>query len=363
MEFVNQLPAAALAFRQFDQNGKLDCVVSVKATFRHVQDRFLELADEQEPFQWTDQYLGDPHRSPLVRLTDLTPDKPGTDVTYLGDTHAPGGRASKSWTAALQIGPISKSLAIFGKREWEPKVSISKKTILGKPKSATTLSWELSNSELARNVSMSWHLAFGGGVNGKPGSACGETDDVVLINPLGCGCISNFDAESAHPVPAPQIVVIEDEILNWRKKPVAGGFGPIPPWWPQRNRFAGTYDDNWLDTRHPLLPLDFDRRFWNCAPEDQVAIPYLKAGTQYRLINLHPQLPEARGFLPNVHLGVHCLTEDRDEWHLANLDGVHFDWRTDDRVLLTWRARFPLPEAEMAKITLDSVAIATEEAA
>ena len=325
MEFVNQLPAAALAFRQFDRNGELDCVVSAKATFRHVQDRFLELADEQEPFQWTDQYEDDPHRSSLVRSTDLTPDKPGTDVTFLGNSYAPDARPSKSWIASLQIGPITKSLVAFGKREWRPKVNKSKKTILGIPKAAETLSWELSNAEPARAVPMSWQLAFGGGLNGKPGSECSEEDEISPVNPLGLGCVPNSDLKSARAVPAPQIVMLEDEALDWKKNITPGGFGPIPPWWPQRNRFAGTYDEKWLDTRHPLLPLDFDRRFWNCAPEDQVAIPYLQAGTQYRLMNLHPQLPEARGFLPDAQLGVRCQTGDRDEWHLANLDGVHFD--------------------------------------
>jgi hypothetical protein len=53
----------------------------------------------------------------------------------------------------------------------------------------------------------------------------------------------------------------------------------------------------------------------------------------------------------------------RDEWIVANLDGVHFDWREDDRVLLTWRARFPLPEAGETRLTLNRVVFAEENRA
>lgn len=32
---------------------------------------------------------------------------------------------------------------------------------------------------------------------------------------------------------------------------------------------TGTYDDKWLEERHPYYPKDFDDAHWNCAPEDQ----------------------------------------------------------------------------------------------
>jgi hypothetical protein len=83
-------------------------------------------------------------------------------------------------------------------------------------------------------------------------------------------------------------------------------------------------------------------------------------GESHELTNLHPHFPIARGFLPDVTLGVHVGREDRDEWHVAKLDGVHFDWRSDERVLLTWRARFPLPEAGETRLTLNSVVFSEE---
>ncbi|WP_084616350.1 DUF2169 domain-containing protein [Xenorhabdus szentirmaii] len=47
------------------------------------------------------------------------------------------------------------------------------------------------------------------------------------------------------------------------------GFGIIGrPWLPRRTK-AGTYDETWLEERHPYLPDDFDFGYWNNAPEDQ----------------------------------------------------------------------------------------------
>jgi hypothetical protein len=103
--------------------------------------------------------------------------------------------------------------------------------------------------------------------------------------------------------------------------------------------------------------------FWQCAHPDLIARPWLSGNETYRLTNLHPEYPQVLGLLPGVTLGVHCEREDRDEWIVANLDGVHFDWRADDRVLLTWRARFPLPEAGETRLTLNRVVFAAEDQA
>lgn len=68
----------------------------------------------------------------------------------------------------------------------------------------------------------------------------------------------------------------------------AAGFGPVPAERPPRASLAGTYDTSWRKERLPLLPLDFDERFHQCAPEDQQASPHLRGGERVRLTNLTP---------------------------------------------------------------------------
>jgi hypothetical protein len=50
-------------------------------------------------------------------------------------------------------------------------------------------------------------------------------------------------------------------------------------------RFGGTYDQRWLDEEFPLLPADFDPRFYNAAPEDQQLAAY-RPGETVRLRGL-----------------------------------------------------------------------------
>jgi hypothetical protein len=355
VELINRLPFPAMAFRQFDAAGNLDCVVAVRGTFTHHQNGPLDLAPEQEGFQWEDAYDSDPHTGIMLRQTDLTPEKPGTDVTFLGNAYAPEGKPAGSWQVSLRAGPLQKTLQVHGERFWKPVVRDGWAGFSAREPKRVLKDWRLSDAALVDNVPMTWARAHGGAV---PGTGDPEADvpmDVEADNPLGCGIVNlQMDAGSA-PVPAPQIMADGEEHLDWRKPPQPQGFGPISPWWRFRQKHAGTYDDQWLNERHPLLPADFDTRFWQCAHPDLIAMPHLIGNETYQLENLHKSLPRAMGQLPGLTFGVHCMREGTGDWHVLTLDGVHFDWRSDDRVLLTWRVRFPLPEAADAKLTLTRV--------
>lgn len=355
MELVNRLPIPAFAFRQYDRNGNYDCVVAARGTFLHVQDDVLRLSPDQEDFQWEDAYAGDPHQSLLLRQTDLTPEKPGTDVTFLGDAHAPGSRPLKSWLCSIRIGALSKTLRVHGPRMWKPVTRDRWGGFSSKEPKRVLEDWQLTDADVTDRVALGWHNAFGGRIPGSENAEAGTPADVERFNPLGCGIVNLGMQADVGPQLAPCITGANEMTLDWRDRIAPQGFGPIPPWWRQRQQYTGSYDDAWLEKRHPLLPEDFDPRFWQCADPDLIALPWLQGDESYELEHLHREFPQARGRLPGVTLGVHCLREDRDEWHMLNLDGVHFDWREDDRVLITWRARFPLQEAGETTLTLSRV--------
>lgn len=360
MELINRLPFPAMAFRQFDANGDLDCVVSVRGTFEHVQNGRLRLCRGQEDFQWEDAYDGDPHAGPLLRQTDLTPEKAGTDITFLGNAYAPGSTPAPSWQIGLQVGQLSKRLEVHGARFWRPVVKEKWAGFSAKEAKRVLTDWQLTEAEPASSVPICWSKAYGGQIPGT-GDPENETPaDVEARNPLGCGIV-NLDMPWDHtPVAAPQIT-LPGEKLNWREPTVPQGMGLVSPWWRSRQQYAGTYDDTWLNDRHPLLPKDFDARFWQCAHPDLIATPWLEGNEEYLLENLHPELSFAKGALPDVKLGVHCRREDCGEWHLLDLDGVFFDWRGDSRVVLTWRTRFPLHDAGETVLTLSRVVLRSDK--
>jgi hypothetical protein len=70
---------------------------------------------------------------------------------------------------------------------------------------------------------------------------------------------------------APAIERPEHLVRGFRDTPEPVGFGVVGGGWPQRARWAGTYDEAWSRDRMPGLPADFDRRFFQCAPADQVS--------------------------------------------------------------------------------------------
>lgn len=356
MELINRLPFPAMAFRQFDKDGKLDCVVAVRGTFHHNQGQPLEIMREQEEFQWEDAYDGDPHRGVMLRQTDLTPEKPGTDVTFLGSAHAPGGQPSASWPVSFRVGHLEKRLRVHGERFWTPVVRDVWAGFSAKEPKGVLKDWKLSEAAPADVVPMTWSKAYGGEVPGTGDPDAHVPADVEAHNPLGCGIV-NLDMEPGSArVPAPQITADNDEQPDWRNSTQQPqGFGPIPPWWRFRQKHSGTYDEHWLNERHPLLPADFDPRFWQCAHPDLIATPHLLGDEDYQLENLHASLPQATGQLPSLTLGVHCMRNDRDDWYVLKLDGVHFDWRSDERVMLTWRVHFHLPEADGTRLTLTRV--------
>ncbi|MBB2753973.1 UNVERIFIED_ORG: hypothetical protein GGI57_004705 [Rhizobium aethiopicum] len=359
MELINRLPFPAMAFRQFDANGDLDCVVSVRGTFVHRQGEALAIAAKQEDFQWEDAYDGDPHAGPLLRQTDLTPEKAGTDITFLGNAYAPNGAPARSWQVGLRVGELSKKLEVHGPRFWRPVIKEKWAGFSAREAKRVLADWQLSEAEPVSQVPMCWSKAYGGQI---PATGDPETEtpaDVEARNPLGCGIV-NLDMPSDHaPVAAPQITS-PGETLNWREPAEPQGLGLVSPWWRSRQQHAGTYDDVWLNERHPLLPRDFDARFWQCAHPDLIAVPRLAGDEDYQLDDLHPRFARAAGRLPGMTLGVRCVGHDRDEWHVLSLDGVHFDWRDDERVMLTWRARFSLAEALGTELTLTRVRLNVE---
>ncbi len=56
-----------------------------------------------------------------------------------------------------------------------------------------------------------------------------------------------------------------DPLLRWGQIAAPAGFGFVSPDWEPRASLGGSYDETWRRERMPLLPGDFDRRFFNAA--------------------------------------------------------------------------------------------------
>jgi len=115
------------------------------------------------------------------------------------------------------------------------------------------------------------------------------------------------------------------------------GFGFTSPGWKPRTSFAGTYDAAWTKGRMPLLPRDFDRRFFSAAAPGLVTSGYLRGDEQVAVVGAS-LLGQLSFRLPGVPRPV-CrvsLALRPDVVVETNLDTVVVD-TDEDRVYLTWR--------------------------
>jgi hypothetical protein len=114
--------------------------------------------------------------------------------------------------------------------------------------------------------------------------------------------------------------------------------GPIGRSWLPRRSYAGTYDQAWLDDRMPLLPNDFDDRYFQSVPPDQqVAFP--QGGEPVELVGLTTE-GRLTMHLPREVISVTFQRKSGSfSQKLPLLDTVQF--LTDERKFcLTWRTRF-----------------------
>lgn len=262
----------------WDERGAEIWVVVVRGTYDILTNGRLELAAEQVPVAMAPAYLGEPNSSSLKHDTDLVVAKPTTDIVVVGQAYAPRGEPVSEVDVGLALDSIDlhKTLRVIGDRRW---VRRGEELVLTDP-------------ELFETMPITYERAFGGV---EAGSTEGEEDQKRSLepsNPIGRGFAS--DPSRLEGCLAPNVVDPRDESIP-------AGFGPIPRDWEPRSTLAGTYDENWRKNRMPILPEDFDPRFFQCAPEDQQPEAHLEGGEQVALKNLTPG-GKLSFELPRVHL-------------------------------------------------------------
>lgn len=324
----NRTPFPALAFSQFHRDGTDMAVLAVRGSFHIVPNAPLVLAPRQDELELADRYDGDPANGLLVRTCDIVPFKPAADLTILGASWAPQGMEARSWITGVRLGKLEKVLRVHGPRLWL-------RTTTGKD-------WALSEARPVKTVALDWRNAFGGPI---PGTGDDKTPiDVHRFNPIGCGIVDANHSPSEADIPAPSIEDPADPVLDWRRRDhVPQGFAPLPPVWRSRQQYTGTFDDAWLAAKHPLLPDDFDYRFYQYAAPDLIHGERLNGDEELQLLHMHPGHTHIQVWLPGVQLSAVAHRQDGSTDSLAlMLDGIHVDMTADlAMVYLTWRCWAP----------------------
>jgi len=254
----NRTPFASAQSWVRNREGAETWLVAVKATFGIHPDGSVHVSAEQPPVLRSPEYWGEPGKSSLRYEADLILTKTTTDIVLNGHAYAPGGQPVSELDVGFRVGPVTKLLRVVGDRKW---------TSLGP-----------SKPDLFTKMPLIYERAFGGvDIRAENPERHWE-----WRNPVGVGFATGrhgLVGRALHNVEA------HDKPIGYGR-PSPGGFGPIASHWQPRASFAGTYDETWLRTRQPLLPHDFDDRFFQCAPSDQQAPDFLHGGEPVILRNM-----------------------------------------------------------------------------
>ena len=317
MELVNKTLFTAERVLLQDKEGRDLLVVIIKCTYSLKNKTELGPAEEQVPVQMADSFYGKPGESSVRYESDLVPYKPGTDVVLVGHAYAPKPKIKKI-DVTVKVGSLEKTCRVTGNRRWKKSFGFVK----------------ISDPEPLEKTPLVYEHSFGGQDLSSPETRDHEREN---RNPVGCGLLAKKSKLDPEKVSLPNIEDPANPIKSRQDRPKPVGFGFIGRHWQPRLSHAGTYDKNWMEKRSPLLPLDFDERYFNGAHPDLISKKYLQGGEPVEIINAAPQ-GSLRFTLPRIRPQVAMISTTL-EWTYAEpqIDTLILE-PDQSRIMMVWRA-------------------------
>ncbi len=317
----NDTPFAFDMMGLADEDGRPLLLLVVKATYA-LGPSGLKLADEQVPVTWSGESWGKPGESSDKYEPECAFIKSATDVALIGHAYPPQKGATEA-LVALQVGPLKKAVRVLGERTWFKS--------MGHVTATRPLPFD--------KIPLTWERAFGGWDKTDTANPSFEPR-----NPVGVG----FRASPRHFEEGLKLPNLEDPatepLREFGQRVVPAGFGFTSPHWHPRAKHGGTYDEGWNKTRKPLLPRDFDRRFFNAAAPGLVAPGYLKGDEPVIIAGAFPSGRRAFSLPGQAPPVVTVALAGRDDaTPEMRLDTVILD-ADAEQVLLLWRGHVVLDD-------------------
>jgi uncharacterized protein YjbI with pentapeptide repeats len=232
--------------------------------------------------------------------SDFADFKPRAEVLLRGSCHPPK-RGMRECGVMVKVGTWSKALRVMGRQVWGA----------AQPNEIETMP-------------LDWENAYGG--FNYPN------------NPVGRGFETNEMPTVAHA----------RDVLRRGDPLASASFLPVNPRWPERAVKRGQeYGREYVATRAPFYPVDFDWTFFLEALPDQWLPGYLKGDEEVVFHNLHPRTAILGTKLP----GVRVRTFARDDARTFREAPMFLDTLFADldaaRIELTWRGLLDVREEDL----------------
>ena len=323
-QVTNRTPFAAQGYFVRDREGVEQWVVAIRALFKIRADRLTEIAETQQAVRLAPEYA-DEANSELAADSDICPFRPQTDFVVHGVACLPDMVSTTGFESSVAVGAFTKRARLIGKR----RLRVSKGRIA------------IDGPQTFQGVKLTWRNALGG----RDPFDDGPQSQEHRQNPIGRGWTARWPRlPDGAEFDLPMIENPDDRLSLERPLPAPFGFGAVQPHWLSRSKHAGTYDDVWRKTRTPLLPEDFDDRFHQAAPCDQVMD--LKGGEIVKAINLNPE-GEFEFRLPQLLIEARTRIGREEAVTRFRLISVLLN-SYEKTVEMVWNTCVPCPEGDMS---------------
>lgn len=259
LQIKNNTPFSAEISLLPNEQGIDTLYIITKATFK-IGDKWT-LTDKQPPPTKADEFWGEPDSSSIKIPSDYHLGKVSTDIIMIGNAFSPNGQPVTQLDVNLRVSQCEKTIRVFGDRQWNNGV--------------------ISHAAPFQSMPMVYERAYGGVHQSENGF------DSEKCNPVGLGFVGKRNRSELNGFPLPNLEDPLHLISSQRDTPKPVCFGANAGHWNPRASYAGTYDDNWLTTRAPYLPVDFDKRFFNVAMPELIFPQFLVGGEEVEISNMH----------------------------------------------------------------------------
>ena len=300
-----------------EEEGHPLLIPTIKATYPISDCGRLTPSEKQVPINPAGELYGKPEESSYKYEPEFAFVKPATDVVLIGSAY-PRRPGDTEVNVSLHVGPVQKTVRVVGNRYWEKTLGMA----------------YMSSPEPFESIPLIYENAFGGWDRSNPDE---KKHTFEPRNPVGTG-FRGKGGKFEEGIRLPNLEDPQCALMSYGDTPPPAGFGCTSPNWQPRAKFAGTYDEAWMQDRMPLLPKDFDRRFFNAASPGLVAPGYLEGNEPVLIEGVSPNGPISFN-LPGVP-PPSCRVELKGGQIVnlqTNLDTVIIN--TDEKFLfLIWRA-------------------------
>ncbi len=255
----NRTPLVLAPIFQVDEQGRPIVSALLKGTFTWDSRGRVTPATKPLPWNPAGTHRGEPGASSVLHEPEIAPWKAATDVALIAHACAEHPDDTRV-DVMIEVGSIGRHVVVTGDRWFQKR----------------WLGIGISEPQAFDRIPLSWENAFGGWDRTFEEA---KQQGYEPRNPLGAG----FRLKNSPWVEEVRLPNMEDPahlVRAWGKPVIPAGLGFTSPDMMPRRGFAGTYDAEWQAQRSPMLPADFDRRFFNAAAPGMVADGYLRGDEQ-----------------------------------------------------------------------------------